>query len=182
MMGLRRHLRSGFLLLIVLLVLAACGQPVLNPSAQASAHPAPVADGPRAQPFSVATLEGDTFTLAEHPGHPVVLFFAASWCASCYAEAQGLAQLERIYGARGVRFLVLDVDPTSTVEDLRRFKDIAGLMRSWALDKDNAVTRAYQVRTLDTTVVIDAEGRIVYRDEVSTPPATLQGILDRLLQ
>jgi thiol-disulfide isomerase/thioredoxin len=40
--------------------------------------------------------------LAALHGHPVLLFFWAHWCVDCKAEAPILAEIERIYGPKGL--------------------------------------------------------------------------------
>jgi thiol-disulfide isomerase/thioredoxin len=40
--------------------------------------------------------------LAAMRGHPVLLFFWAHWCVDCKAEAPILAEIERIYGPKGL--------------------------------------------------------------------------------
>jgi thiol-disulfide isomerase/thioredoxin len=40
--------------------------------------------------------------LAALRGHPVLLFFWAHWCVDCKAEVPVLAEIERIYGPKGL--------------------------------------------------------------------------------
>jgi thiol-disulfide isomerase/thioredoxin len=41
-------------------------------------------------------------TLAALRGHPVLLFFWAHWCVDCKAEVPVLAEIERVYGPKGL--------------------------------------------------------------------------------
>jgi thiol-disulfide isomerase/thioredoxin len=41
-------------------------------------------------------------SLAQHRGHPVLLFFWAHWCIDCKLEVGVVQQLERTYGSRGL--------------------------------------------------------------------------------
>ena len=122
------------------------------------------------------------FTLADYRGRPVILFFMAAWCSPCAYEARALARLYAEYGDRGLEVLAVDIDPSEGEADLKRFREWAVPQAGyrWALDPEGALVRAFKVRALDTTVVIDPEGRIVYRDEVSTPYETLKEVVGRL--
>lgn len=135
-----------------------------------------LAPGERLAPdFTAQVLGGGSFTLAEQRGRPVLILFTASWCTPCIAEVNKMAQLQEEYGARGLRQLVLSVDPGDTESDfdgLRR--RTAGGNLVWGLDQGQRALRAYQIRAVDTKVLVDREGRIVFSSIGPTAYGTLQ--------
>jgi peroxiredoxin len=143
---------------------------------------APPADRPAAPDFAIATVGGGRFALAEQRGKPVVVYFMAGWCTSCVPEAQALARLHREYRNRGLEVLVVDVEAGETEADLAGFQRWVGPAEyTWAIDRTGALVRAFQVRALDTTVVIDREGRVAYRDGVPTPDDLLKRVVAEVL-
>jgi thiol-disulfide isomerase/thioredoxin len=164
-------------------------QPTAQVSAQLTAVPevVPVADvgielGKVAPDFSVPTLDGKTFTLSEQGGKPTVVFFMAYWCGSCIPEATALGKLKQAYGDK-ISIVAVNIDPSATWETIEQFKQAAGSPPLvWASDFDQKVTLAYAVQALDTTLILDHEGRVVYRDETPTQYEMLKIELEKLLQ
>ena len=74
----------------------------------------------------------------------------------------------------------MDVDPSSTPEGLTRFKEMAdnGAF-AWGFDTGQKVTAAYEVTALDTTLILDGEGHIIYKDQW---PSTYQSLKDELVK
>jgi peroxiredoxin len=154
------------------------GQDVALPSDRPEDAGASVADLGRAPGFTIKTLSGETFSLEPLEG-PVVLSFIAGWCTTCLQEAEAGGEIVRSFGDRGVRVLAIDADPADSVVQLKRFIKAAGNPPiQWAMDKTSEVTIAYGVRALDTTVIIDPRGRIVYRDEWPTDYRTMAAVLE----
>lgn len=140
---------------------------VSGPVGAAVGHPGPT--------LTVPTFAGGVFRLPA--GRPAVVYFMAAWCATCQAEAQALGQLQRQVGGRAA-ILAVDVDPIDQPSQTRAFFHAAGdPAYAVARDQDGRLATAFAVRALDTTVVIDARGRVVYRDEVPTDLATLRAAL-----
>jgi peroxiredoxin len=138
--------------------------------------------GKVAPDFSVPTLDDKTFTLSEQRGKPTVIFFMAYWCGSCVPEGTALGQIIQEYGDK-VSIVAINIDPSATWDTINQFKQAAGNGAFvWAWDTDQKVTTAYQVTALDTTLILDREGRIVYRDEIPTQYETLKTELGKLTQ
>lgn len=144
----------------------------------------PVAQRLAAPEFSVQTApfgDGSVFDLAHERGHVVVVYFMAGWCLTCIPEASALAKLQEQYGANGVRILALDVDRTEGDTQLAEFRARAGNGRYlWGFDRDLRIAQALNVRSLDSTIVVDRDGRIAYRDSVPTPYDTLATVVRAL--
>lgn len=154
------------------LVAAGCG----GDSQVASGGEAESSKGEMTSPFSATTLDGTNFS---HPtGKPTVLFFMAGWCTDCLPEATALDTLERELGEQ-VAILAVDADPTDPVESLRGFADTVGARYGFAHDPEGSLTGKFGVRSLDTTIVTDAAGRVVFRDAVPTKLSTLRAALER---
>lgn len=164
-------------------------QPTAQVSVQLPSAPevVPAADvgtqlGQAAPDFSVPTLDGKTFTLSEQRGKPTVVFFMAYWCGSCIPEATALGKLKQEYGDK-ISIAAVNIDPSATWETIEQFKQAAGNgALVWASDSDQKVTLAYQLRALDTTFILDGEGRIIYHDEIPTPYETLKTELEKVIQ
>lgn len=130
--------------------------------------PGNIAKGQFAPDFTVRTMGGGTFALAEHK--PALMLFMASWCGSCIYEAQNLAQVHQLYKDKGLSVVALNVQPGDTDTELGGFRQAAGNPDYvWAFDDNYTVAQAYNVRSLDTTVLIDQSGQIVYEDQYPTP-------------
>lgn len=157
------------------------GQQVALP-AESQSGSATVTNLGKAPRFSLQTLSGGTFSLHPLRG-PVVLSFIAGWCSSCLPEATADGQIARDFGKAGVRVLAIDADPSDSLEQLQQFIAAAGdppIPFAW--DRTSEVTLAYKVRALDTTVIIDRQGRIVYRDEWPTDYDTLASVLKQIVR
>ena len=136
--------------------------------------------GQIAPDFTISTLDGSSFKLTDNSEKPTVILFMAYWCGSCILEARALAQLQEEYKEE-VRIIAIDVDPTSTPQLLGRFsEDADGGSYIWGFDTGQQVTFAYEVQALDTTIVIDGDGHIVYRDASITTYSQLKTILGQL--
>ncbi|HZD73737.1 MAG TPA: hypothetical protein VE776_07615 [Actinomycetota bacterium] len=70
--------------------------------------------------------------------------------------------------------------PVDLLSQTRAFFHTAG-DPSYAIARDHngRLTGAFAMRALDTTVIIDTGGRVVYRDEVPTDLATLTRALSK---
>lgn len=130
--------------------------------------------GDQAPQFDATTTAGDRFEVP--PGKPAVIFFMAGWCLTCIPEAQALGNIHNEYGDQ-VAVLGVDADPQDDLALVRQFAQEADVDYGFIRDGDGTLTQALDVRVLDTTVIIDAAGRIVFRDAVPTDEETLREAL-----
>ena len=124
---------------------------------------------------------GQSFLLSEMRGKPVAMFFIAAWCFTCIPETQAWANIYPDIKDQA-EVIIVDIDPNEDEDDLLRFKQNAGGGdHLWAMDTGGEVVRAFGVPALDTTIIIDAEGRIAYRDFAPTSEGKLRDELSKVL-
>ncbi|MDP9431789.1 MAG: TlpA family protein disulfide reductase [Actinomycetota bacterium] len=110
-------------------------------------------------------------------GRPSVVFFFAGWCGSCIPEATALGQLQRKHGD-AVNIVAVSIDPGDTPQTIGEFMSAAGSPEYPVVhDETGAMRAAYEVASLDVTVITDGSGKVVYRDSV---PSTFAQLSDGL--
>lgn len=128
--------------------------------------------GDQAPALAVETISGSTFSLPTDK--PVIVFFMTVGCGSCVEESVALGRVERSFGDR-VAILAVDMNPSEPVEYLKEFaRSVGDPGYAFAIDARGDLTKAFQATALDTTVVIDGSGEIVYRDEVPSNVRTIR--------
>ena len=124
---------------------------------------------------------GEEFVLSQQRGKPVAVYAVASWCFTCIPEAQAWGKIQRELGDK-ISVLIVSVDPGESENSFKQFKEISdGPDRYWAIDSDGSLVQALDIFTLDTTVLLDADGREVYRDGVPTSEGKLREKLASLI-
>jgi thiol-disulfide isomerase/thioredoxin len=105
---------------------------------------------------------------------PGALFFFAAWCGSCVAEAAALDRVERELGSQ-VAITAISPDPSDSTNAIRRFRERVGTPRyAFVWDSTGKLGTQFHVRALDTTIVYDANGKVVFRDSAPTDLDTLR--------
>ncbi|NBC33221.1 MAG: redoxin family protein [Alphaproteobacteria bacterium] len=107
--------------------------------------------------------DGNVVTLDDFAGHVVVLNFWATWCAPCVREMPSLDRLQAALGEQGLRVVPVSLDRNGREAVLPFYERIGIAHLGVYLDTGGRVSRAFGTRGLPTTVVLDAEGRIVGR-------------------
>jgi hypothetical protein len=77
---------------------------------------------------------------------------------------------------------MVSVDPQDTPQTIEGFQDrgdVAPL--PWTVDESGEISRALGVNALETTIIVDREGRITYEDATSTDYETLRSELEGVL-
>jgi thiol-disulfide isomerase/thioredoxin len=113
--------------------------------------------------FSLPSVEDTTINLSEFRGRVVMLDFFATWCRPCKEAIPKLNALQRAYGKDGLSMVGYAVDKGGkpivkpwVVRHGMEFPVVLG-------DMDTA--KAWGVKVLPTTLVIDPQGRVVERFE-----------------
>ena len=120
----------------------------------------PTWTGGPTQPLALKDLGGTLHDLAEYRGQVVVVNFWATWCQPCREE---LPSLERLRDAmRGRRFEVLTVNVAEGEPRVKGFLAEVPLRLPVLLDRDGDTQRAWKVRGLPATFLLDREGVIRY--------------------
>ncbi len=118
----------------------------------------PLQVGDPAWAFALSDVDGNTVTLDELSGRPIVVNFWASWCGPCRIEFPHLQEAANQYGDDVVFLAVNQQEDIETVTDF--FLEL-GLTLPVVLDSNAEVAQQYAVgRTLPTTFFINPEGDV----------------------
>jgi peroxiredoxin len=116
------------------------------------------APGTPAPPFSLASRAGTPVSLAQYKGQVVMLNFWASWCGPCRQEMPLLESIYQKYNKLGFTMLGVNVEPDSNAanEWLKQTPVSFPIL----YDKESKVSKAYDVATMPSTVIIDRAGKV----------------------
>jgi peroxiredoxin len=120
--------------------------------------------GTKAPNFTLPTIDGKTFTLADNfkaPGKVVVLDLWATWCPPCRAEIPHLINLQSKFKNKRVTIVGVSLDRGKA--EVVDFAKEQGINYIVAHDPNGEkVGGAYQVRGIPATYIIDKSGVIRY--------------------
>lgn len=135
--------------------------------------------GMRAPDFSVPVYgeEGSVFTLSEHRGKPVIVNFWATWCTPCCGE---LPYFDEIYRTYGNDAAVVAIHSDLVTDDVEGYLANYDYQLPFALDETGSVIQSFGGSTmLPQTIVIDANGIIVYNAVGSVTYEVLENLLSQ---
>lgn len=115
-------------------------------------------DAPRGAAPDIAgvLLDGTPVTLAELRGKPALVHFWATWCPICGLEQGSIDALAKDYP---VLTVAIDESPSN---DIRAYLREAGVDYPVLHDPGNDIARAYAIRGVPTSFVIDPVGNISF--------------------
>jgi len=117
--------------------------------------------GKPAPDFELATLEGDTFKLAESLGKEVVVLdFWATWCGPCIKALPEVMAAVNEFEGQGVRLIA--VNQNEAASTARKFLAAKGWDMEVVLDDDDErpVRELFGVTGIPTTFIIGKDGKV----------------------
>lgn len=132
--------------------------------------------------LALKDLTGAGQSLATLRGRVVVLNFWATWCEPCKKEMPDLSAIQNDYAALGVQVIGAAGDEAADAAKVLKFtREFKVNFPVW-LGASTADMERFAVGTvLPATVIIDREGKIVWREIGVIKPNVLRKELDKLL-
>lgn len=121
--------------------------------------------------FTLETVDGEEFHLADHIGEEVLLLnFWATWCEPCRVEMPHLDRFQQEYGDRGLRVVAISMDGPESVSRVRSHVGRYDFSLTVLLDQESEVTQLYNPRrAAPFNALIDRSGSIVWSHEGYAP-------------
>ena len=166
-------LRSRCVLPCLPLVLVACGLllPGIGQAGEAASRMAPL--------FTVRTLDGKVFRMADGRGRPVVLDFWATWCGPCRASMPHLSRIQERYASQGLVVIGFSVDEEGAAS-VKRFADRLGVHFRLAMAEEKLLDQYGPIRQIPTTFFINRRGEVVRRTVGYLDAETLEAYVKEL--
>ncbi len=124
--------------------------------------------------------DGGDFTLSAQKGKVTVINFWATWCTPCVAELPYFAQL---YAEYGDQIAIVAIHSSLVTDDVEEFLAGEALDLPFALDASGDVIKSLGGSTqLPMTVIVDADGKIVYNKVGSVTYEKLEALVKPLLE
>jgi cytochrome c biogenesis protein CcmG/thiol:disulfide interchange protein DsbE len=150
------RMRIAALFLLLVLIVSACSE------AETDAVEG-VSVGSRAYDFALESLDGEAVSLSDLKGNVVLVNFWATWCPPCQAEIPDFEEAYRERGGDG--FVVLGVNVEEPPSEVLPFVADMGITYPVVLDREGRVSRAYRALGLPTSLLVDQDGVIRFRQE-----------------
>jgi peroxiredoxin len=116
------------------------------------------------------STDGSRESLADYRGSAVLVHFFASWCGECLIEAPSLERLHR--SLKDENFTVIGIAIDDTVAAARSLKERLNLTFPVLVDTDKELKRAFAVRGVPMTIMLDASGSVVSFNDPATGAPT----------
>jgi thiol-disulfide isomerase/thioredoxin len=121
-----------------------------------------VIDNPLPAPrVPLSNGEGSQVLLSDFKGKVVLVNFWATWCAPCVREMPGIDKLQAKLGGSDFTVVAINEDRDGAARAKPFLEKLGTSHLALYVDSKMAMMRAFKVRGLPTSYLLDREGRIV---------------------
>ena len=135
--------------------------------------------GASAPGFALTNFKGDTVSLSQFRGRPVVINFWATWCVPCRREMPALQRALETYQEDGLVVLAVNFEEEANL--VRPFVEEFDLTIEILLDTHAEVSQTYLITGLPHTVFVDRQGTIRHIQVGEVRPEMLEEFLGQIL-
>ena len=114
--------------------------------------------GKAAPDFELQNLDGQSISLSDLKGKPVLINFWATWCGPCVSEMPYLQEIHDEWSGKGLVVLAINIGDSSS--EAEQFLQNHNLSLPVLLDTGKVVAQRYNIRGIPTTFFIDKDGII----------------------
>lgn len=119
--------------------------------------------------YTALELDGSKFELESKRGKVVLLNLWATWCGPCRFEIPELQILHDRYASKNFEVIGVSVDESGP-EAVREFVTEHKMRYPVVLDAEGKLASVFQTSVLPTSVVIDRNGKIVWKKFAAIMP------------
>jgi len=120
-----------------------------------------LADKKLAVNFKLPDMDGKIHQLSDYKGQPVIINFWATWCPPCREELPSMNRGWAKIKSEGIAMLAINVGEDE--DTIFTFTGDYPIDFTVLLDQSGDVINQWPIKGLPTTLVVDPQGRIVYR-------------------
>jgi peroxiredoxin len=131
-----------------------------QPAVEGPLPPVDPSIGNLAPDFTLTTLDGETVTLAELRGRPVLLNYWVTWCIPCRDEMPVIQALQEEYKNEGLVVLSINGTRQDALKDVENLISEFALSFPVLLDESEHVYNGYRILFMPTSFFIDKRGVI----------------------
>jgi thiol-disulfide isomerase/thioredoxin len=121
---------------------------------------------PNAKGFTLLDTEGNTHSLDDYTGKPILLDFTASWCTYCHVQAPEVIRLHNDYKNE---VTVLSINIGEDTRTAQSNKDSDGCPWPFLVDQSNLVAQDYSVQGIPYLILLKPDGT-KYIDQSGNDP------------
>lgn len=115
--------------------------------------------------FSLQNLAGETISLEQYRGRPILIHFWAKWCGVCRQELPFLERFARDAASEGFVVLSISEDGEENKEAVRTYLGETPLSMVVLFDRNGSVADTYQSFGVPESFLVDKSGMIVWRHD-----------------
>ena len=141
------------IILLLGLLITGCSSGNSTPTPNEGTHV-----GNLAPDFQLKNLDGQSVSLSDLQGKPVLINFWATWCHPCIYEMPYLQQVYEEWSDKGLMVLAINIGESSA--QVEAFMQSHDLSLPVLLDAKQAVAQKYNIWSIPTTFFIDKDGII----------------------
>ena len=130
--------------------------------------------------FTLTDNKGKTFTSNDLKGRVYIVQGFAPGCSSCAREIATLNKVYEKFHDKGLEIISLDIASDDINGAIATKKQFNGGDWRWAVDLDNVAIK-FEMRTLESTYIMDKEGIIRYKDETISDADILSQEIEKLI-
>ena len=107
------------------------------------------------------TVQSETLN---NDGKPFIIDFFATWCKPCNRELDTISELyDEWQEETGVKIIAISQDQAHNIHKVKPFVDHHGWVYDVLLDPNSDMKRALGFHDIPFSVIVDGQGKIVYR-------------------
>ncbi len=115
-------------------------------------------------------------------GRPIIIDFFATWCKPCNRELDAISEVYAEWQKEtGVRLVAVSIDQAHNVNKVKPLKESHGWEFDVLIDPRFELKKAMGVQMVPYTVILDGNGKIVYKHNGYTDGAEIE-LIDKVRQ